>query len=390
MAGLRIAYIQNANLPTEWANGLQIMRTCEAFAAAGVRTDLILPSRKNPNRGTDVFEYYGMKPTFSVRWLPVVDLLPFFPFALERFPYVLERWTYVRGVHRMLDREIVADAWYTRDVVIARSLMDRENAKPVVLELHDEPRIRPERWKAIKDRVAAYIVISNGLRALLLSEGIPEERILVSPDGYDAEEFSRLPAKADARAKLGIAADARVVAYAGQLFPWKGLDALIPFFDRVPGACELVIVGGQPEDFDRIRPMMPASMPHARFVGQVPRAVALEWLAAADAGLLPTSAKFEIGRLFTSPLKLFEYLAAGLPAIASDVPSSREILDDRTALFFDPDSGLSFLQSLERFAALTPDAFAEMSRSARDKASGFTWTERGARIARFLSERLGV
>ena len=62
------------------------------------------------------------------------------------------------------------------------------------------------------------------------------------------------------------------------------------------------------------------------------------WLAAADILVIPTSGKEPIGARYTSPMKLFEYMAARLPIIAAKVPSLTEILSDDSAFWFEPDN----------------------------------------------------
>lgn len=386
---MRLAYIQNANIPTEWTNSYQIMKTCEAFARASVRVDLVLPKRKNPNRNRDPFAYYRMKPSFDVHWVGVIDLVPYVPFSWEKIPYLLERWMFLRGVKRRQEL-CEADVWYTRDLRIAQELLSFPDAKPVVVELHDEPRTSLSRWREIKERVAGYVVISRGLQALLLEEGISAEKILVAPDAFDAEAFSHLPTKEEARRALGIEPSVTLLVYTGQLMAWKGMDALVPVFGRLPDGVHLALVGGFKEDLERLTPLLPAGHEkRVTFVGQVPHERVLTWLAAADAGVLPTSAKFAIGKRFTSPLKLFEYMAAGLPVIASDVPSSREIVNGRNGLFFEPDSGPSFLEAVGGFLRLSPGEKRRLSETARADAQPFSWKKRGESIARFLQSIVG-
>ncbi len=380
---MRVVYIQNANLPTEWAHGYQIVKTCDALAQAGVTVQLVIPKRKNPNKNRDLFAYYKMEPTFAVRWISVIDLVPYVPFALEKMPYVFERWLFLRGL-RNLPGLGEADVWFTRDPRIAQELLSFPNAKPIVLELHDDPRTSMKRWESIKGKIAAYVVISQGLKMLLQSEGIPAEKILVAPDGFDAREFSQLMPKKEARERLNIEPSTQLMIYVGQLFPWKGMDELAPVFDRIPEGMTLVIVGGQKEDIERLKKLAPGNATRVKFIGQVPHADTLTWFAAADAGVLPTSAKYTIGKLFTSPLKLFEYLAAGLPVIASDVPSSHEVLDETCGFFFLPDSGTDFVRASHCFAKMTQADRQRMMMVARKRAQGFSWEERGQAIATFL------
>ena len=63
---MKILYIANARMPTEKAHGIQIMKTCEAFAELGHEVELILPWRFNPIK-EDIFEYYNVKKNFKIK-----------------------------------------------------------------------------------------------------------------------------------------------------------------------------------------------------------------------------------------------------------------------------------------------------------------------------------
>ncbi|MBI4138625.1 glycosyltransferase [Candidatus Uhrbacteria bacterium] len=383
---MRLLYVQNANLPTEWAHGYQIVKTCEALAKAGLEVELVLPRRGNPERKKrSLFEYYGIEPCFKVRWLPVFDLVPYMPFALERIPYVLERWTFLRGVARFL-RLVPRDGTvcYTRDPAVAETLL--ASGLPTVMEVHDDPRTNRSRWERIKTRVAGWVVISRALEELLVEEGIDRARVCVAPDAYDAKELANLPSRSAARAELDIPEDVTLFVYLGQLLRWKGVDGIAPAFRQVPDGTQIAIVGGEAPDRERVVAAVGGEMVRTSLLPRVDRRGVLTWLAAADAAILPTSANFEIGRSFTSPLKLFEYLAAGLPVIASDVPSSREVLEESTALFFKPDSPQDFLDAMNRFRSRSPDDRTHMAAEAKRRAETFTWQNRGKRISDALRQ----
>lgn len=369
---MKLIYVENVRLPTEKAHGYQIMKTCEAMARAGVEIELVVADRKNPLGMNDAFEYYGIVKRFSIMRLPVIDFVSSVPAPLKSFAFALERWSFYREVRRR-HREWSGNIFYTRDVGVAEALIDGE--KPVFVELHDAPRSLPP--------VAGWVVISNGLRDLLNEKGIDPQKITVAHDAYDEEEFTHLPSREDARRAFGISENTFLAVYTGHLFPWKGMDGIASAFRRLPEHCTLAIVGGNQDDLARVK-RIAGETPRVRWTGYLPRGESRKWLAAADAAVLPTSAKFEIGKTFTSPLKLFEYLAVGLPVIASDVPSSREILDESVAAFYRADDAEDFARVLASFGARSPDERRRVSNAAKEKAKSHTWTARGKAIAEFL------
>ena len=103
-----------------------------------------------------------------------------------------------------------------------------------------------------------------------------------------------------------------LLAYTGHLYPWKGVDVLIHALERLPDARALIIGGlpGEP-DLDRAKALARHAGVDDRieFTGLVERSRVPALLARADILVLPTVAT--ASAIYTSPLKLFEYFAAG-------------------------------------------------------------------------------
>ncbi|KAA0205826.1 glycosyltransferase [Candidatus Uhrbacteria bacterium] len=388
---MRIAYIENARLPTEKAHGYQIMKTCEALVNAGAEVQLFVADRRNPLGDRDVLEYYGIPSSFDVFRLPVVDFLPHPDRGARRraeeslrsdpsaslgmkLAYSIERRSFLRSIRRARLALLASDVWYTRDPILAETLISLPNARPVFVELHNAGA----RVKEIVSKVSGWIVISEGLKRYLVEQGVVEDRITVAHDGFDPDAFAHLPSREEARRMLGIDPFVFLAVYAGHLYSWKGVDSIATAFSKMPDGIELAIVGGYPQDIERVKGLA-GDASRVKFVGHQSRKDVLIWLSAADAAMLPTSAQFEIGKSYTSPLKLFEYLAAGLPVIASDVPSSREILDESVATFFKPDDAEDFLRALQEAKNKKHEA-----RISKEKVKGYSWGERGRRVNEFV------
>ena len=142
------------------------------------------------------------------------------------------------------------------------------------------------------------------------------------------------------------------------------------------------IVGGAPKQNDPLRRFASA---HVRFVGFVePHRVPL-YQSAADVLVLPNTPHGDISS-YTSPLKLFEYMAAARPIVASDQPVLMEILrDGENAVLFrsgDPSSladGIRKVLADERLAA-------RMTTQARKQVEGYSWLNRARRIDEFMRD----
>ena len=117
--------------------------------------------------------------------------------------------------------------------------------------------------------------------------------------------------------------DPPVAVFTGSLRPWHGIDSIAEAWallgDEAP---ELLVVGDGPG-----RALLEAA--GARVTGAVPHTEVPNYLAGASIGLAPYARDAPD---YFSPLKLFEYLAAGLATIAADLPGVRDIVTEETAV----------------------------------------------------------
>jgi glycosyltransferase involved in cell wall biosynthesis len=376
---MKIIFVENVRIPSERAHAYQIVQTCQWLGRLGHDVTLVNPSRA---KDKDVFEAFGIADRpFRHVTLPVIDPLAWAWFPLKKIAYVIQRWSFARVVSRWAS-SAAADVWYTRDPAMVDVLLRVAKGR-WALELHDTPDSNPSRWMRIKGSVSRFVVISKGLQARLVKLGIPADRITVAHDGYDPKEFEAMKTREEARKALGVPMDAFVAIYAGTFYPWKGIDLLVKAWKDTPENAHLVLIGGPDGDRDRIKSLVaPAAKHRIHFKPMMPRRYAVPLFSAADVGLLTTSPEFEIGHSYTSPLKLFEYLAAGLPVIASDVPSSHEILMDDVALFY-PSTASGVVASIKK--AMDDHAWREnAARLAPFRAAPYTWEARIRAIASAL------
>jgi glycosyltransferase involved in cell wall biosynthesis len=107
-------------------------------------------------------------------------------------------------------------------------------------------------------------------------------------------------------------------------------------------------------------------------------------LAAASIVVLPNTAS-AISDRYTSPLKLFEYLAMGRAIVASDLPSIREVLTDGVTASLVPSGDPVALAGALRALANDPARAAALGAEARRLAPRYTWSARAATIETVLA-----
>jgi len=330
---MRITFVENVRIPSERAHAYQIVQTCAWLSRFGNTVTLVNPARSKEEK--DVFDYFGLeKNLFSHQTISAWDPLSSWK-GFKYFAYLLQRFSFVRAL-RTWAAAHETDLWYTRDPAMIDALRGVVSVK-WALELHDSPLSNQARWERIKPLVSRFVVISRGLRDHLMELGIPESSICVAPDGYDPTAFQDSIGKTEARKRIGVPENAFVALYAGTFYEWKGVDLAVSAWGKTNADDHLVLIGGPEPDEQRIRSLIPESA-NARIhiLPNMAHAEVLKIFSGADIGLLTSSPAHDIGKKYTSPIKQFEYLRTGLPVLASDVPSSHEILTPDVAMFYEP------------------------------------------------------
>ena len=382
---MRILYFADVRFPLERANGIQTMETCYALAERGHTVHLIVkPDTHTPAR--DPFEFYGLQRTKAL----VVEQANVPPGAgfLQRVAYMSFAFGRAFGKTR-------ADVIMTRDLGVASALlrMPKTMRAPLVYEAHG---YAPEVSAALPDLIATaekpsaaklqrlaareervwkgvdgYITITQGLADDLAQRFGPRQHLAVVPDGMRMPDsgLTALPAEP-------------VVAYAGHLYAWKGVDVLVRALALVPGVKGLIVGGAEQEpDLARLKALAAelGIADRVTFTGHLAPADVRAQLAKATVLALPNPAS-AISTKFTSPLKLFEYMAAGRAIVASDLPAIREVLqDNEQALLVAPGDANALADAIRRL--VSDRALAErLGRAAFAAAPAYTWAKRAEKL----------
>jgi glycosyltransferase involved in cell wall biosynthesis len=226
------------------------------------------------------------------------------------------------------------------------------------------------------------VSITQKLKDLFQEQGIASDRILVAADGVDLERFNVRETQEECRNKLGLPIDKKIVLYTGHLYDWKGTQVLAQASDLLPA--EIYFVGGTKEDVQDFKVKDPNLK--IKIIGHRPYSEIPCWLRAADVLVLPNSGKEEISKHWTSPLKLFEYMAASKPIVASDLPSIREILNKDNAILVAPDNPEALAEGINK--ALTDKGLsARISVLAYEGVKNYTWQKRAEKVLKFILEK---
>ena len=343
---MKLLYIANARIPTEKAHGLQIMQNCEALADAGADVTLWAARRMNTpelRAVADSWAHYGVKRNFELKRVPCIDLQsPTMDryFVLRRGAFFLQYTTYLFMLIAWL-LNARADVYYTRDLPAALLAIMLKPRNKVGYEPHRLSKSGSGGWlqKQAVRRASAVFPVTPHLANEFIQRGAAH--VYVAPDGIRRERFENVPDQQAARLQIGWPADEFIVGYIGRLHTMsmdKGVGTLIEALRQVDGA-SLALVGGPDVMVEKLREQWLADdLPAERFLyaGQVkPDAVPL-YLSAFDVCAMPFPWT-EHFAYYASPIKLFEYMASGRAIVASDLPSTADVVrDGESALLVPP------------------------------------------------------
>jgi glycosyltransferase involved in cell wall biosynthesis len=393
---MKIAYLSSADVPSASANSLQVMKMCQAFAQEGHEVHLILP----PAGGSQPDEAGMESPAPAAGGIQL-------PEALKRQYGLAAGFT----IHRvkllpLLGRRGLAwaeadeaarlnpDLVYTRGIDIAWAIA--QHGFPVVLEVHHEPtgRIGPLYFRQILGRGnIRLVVISRALEENLRRAyaALRSRELLIAPDAADGGQYRSLPAPDRARARLRLPARRFTAGYFGSLVAGRGVELICELARRLPDA-DFLMLGGYPEEVEAWKSRTAAAK-NMHWLGYVPNTEVPLYQAACEVLLMPYQREVTVrGRGDTaaimSPMKLYEYMAAGRAILSSDLPALRVMLNENNSVLLPPDDAGAWADALVRLRR-NPDRRKRIAARARTDVRSCTWRNRVRQILEFASRNNG-
>ncbi|MDB5080488.1 MAG: glycosyl transferase group 1 [Chloroflexi bacterium] len=354
--------------------------------------------------------------------LPVEGGLPI-EFYRVRLPQYLNFISYPWLVRlaNVLKPDLVMERYY--NLAGTGMLYARRHKLPSILEVNalivDPPGTRKnlvdrllfrrlEWWATLQCRWAGRIVTPLHTT---VPKAIERSKIAELPWGANTERFN--PEKVDPekqlrlRFQLGLpeassGVGARVAVFAGSFRHWHGVDVLVEAARRmIPKDDNLyfLLLGGGPEE-EPLRAKVKAAGLEDRIIltGAIKHERMPTYLSLADCGVAPFDTSkhppLRAAGFFWSPLKIFEYMALGLPTVTVDLPPLNQIIrPGQEGVLFkegDPDS---LAQALTEILAPGPVSAWERRRmglSARERvAQEFSWAAHCKSLDSLIQELVG-
>ena len=372
---MRLLYQSLSYVPSRRASAVHVMKMCAALARAG--HDVTLATKRNRSRQEagvgDDFAYYGVEESFEIRKL------------------TRPSWKGGGLVHLWHARRLALDSRgfdliYSRD--LAAAVMSANSSMPLVFEAHGPPG---SRWsKGLHGRLFTsrnlrrLVVISEALKSLFERSGLLPMNLDVVVAHDAADPLSDTEPMREALPASLTTPGRRRIGYVGHLYAGRGIEMMIQLARLIPDH-DFHLIGGTESDLERWRSSAP---PENLFLhGFVAPGRLPQIYRALDVLLAPYQRRVLVasGRTDTSawmsPMKIFEYMAAGRPIIASDLPVLKEVLHHgKNALLVSPDTVEDWRKAVETVTS-TPTLARALARSARDDFfQHHTWDSRAAKV----------
>lgn len=375
---MKIYYVANARMPTEKAHGIQIAKMCEAFIQHGTDLTLVVPGRDTVD--LDIQTAYGLKAPVPVEKISVPNI-----YEWGKLGFGIGTLCFMIGCALFFWRKKVQKEQF---LIYTVDMDNVSNAllplfAPTVTEMHTPKPANAAQtffFPRATGVIATNELIKNALRDTFY---LDERRLLVEPNGVDLAVFAPQQ-KSAARVALGLPQDAQIAVYVGRFYAWKGLE-ILPDAAQMPAGKGIAwyVVGGDEASFKKISHTKELPQ-NVHVVASQPLAGVAQWIAAADAVLVLGTKANEDSFKFTSPMKVFEYMAADRPVVASRTPALASVLSDKQVFFYDPDDAFSLAVVVAEAITNIPQIDARVS-AAHELVRLYTWDERAKRILAFIT-----
>jgi glycosyltransferase involved in cell wall biosynthesis len=242
-----------------------------------------------------------------------------------------------------------------------------------------------QKWEVTRFKHAdAVVVVSSYLKNYLKDRGIPSRKILVNQNGVDTEAID-LTGVQDIKEDYDIPANAYVIGYIGGMETFRRLPEVIGYFAelrRTGGDDSYFLIVGDGQDMPAVKAAIEANRSIlgdvVKLAGWQVQSELPRFLKAFDLAIFPFTNDY------CSPLKLFEYLGAGIPTIGPDTSAVREVFENGVHLRMVKQDGSNFVDTVLEIKA-NPQHGIELSNNGRRLVlNEYTWRKNAERTIKHI------
>lgn len=360
---MKLFYITTLHYPSPYANRVNVMKMSRSFAEL---TDYTLLLGDVSTSVEAVLREYGIEKPFPVKVL--------YEKPLVTRPRALFAALKVRNIIVSEPQDTI---FYIRDFFLAYflSYVSSRFRTRYFIECQSLGKFPHFLYQRVFG-LARGVISSNHAKKEEIHEryGVDPGRIIVGSNGFDEGLFQKLPSREEARGLLRFPQDSKIVMYVGSMLPWKGTDVIFEVARMLPEYI-FMLVGA---DHDEVRD-------NVHLVSKKDNREIPKYLRAADLLVAPYRTDSIRAQKYFSPIKVFEYMAASVPFVITDLPAVREFLGDNETYFVKEYSGEAFCHAI-RDAMEHPEEREARAERALEKSPYFSWQNRAKRVVEFIKK----
>lgn len=364
-----IHYLSSVKFPSQMANSIAIANQCEAMINLGHDVTLVVPRKQidikfNRNKWMEAF---NITKSPTIKALPGIDL--YACFGDKKVPHVLSVLAFFLQIISFQISVIVfllktkADVYITREIwTLATLLLMR---RKVVIEVHDWPSTKSlQRLRIFLYKRANLVVcISENLKQELKSWSMVKPKIITLSSAVNIHSFNKAD-PVEIKDIISKLPNQKLIVYTGTISKSKGVDSLVKVTGKLKNKDISIVLVGRVVD-NEILKNIPSNV---KYLGHIEYRYIPSILKIADVLILPNprSKYKKIYSNYTSPLKLYEYLASGKPILISDA----EAFDEIVGMY----NGVYQYKNIKELSVLIPKILAKPNHFYSRKV--FSWEDR--------------
>ena len=354
---MKLAYIYPESLPDTKARAISVMQTTAAL--------------QNVVDATLLFEEGNNSKVIKKYWKPLKKSIG--PFRSNKV------------FHLNLKRHINKhpyDVYYVRHLKSAAFLLKYRKHAKIIFECHEifsvsNPKVL-EIEKFVYENADGLVFINETLEKEFMKrfdiEKLPRKVIHNGCNfrlPYIEKDFSSIDS----------------MIYVGNFYPWKGVDFLIESLPHLPGMrLDIVGDGDRKSQLDQKAKALGVEE-RVVFLGYKTQNEIKELLSKRALAVIPNTVSAY--NFFSSPIKLYEYMAASSLVLASDMPTIQEIIQHKkNGFLFETGNMDSFVKVVKKILNMDPKELKKVTYNAYETSKSFTWENRACQIADFAKEIL--
>lgn len=361
---MKLYYITRVQIPSGAAQSVQISSMCEAFNKENISFKLISTLNEKNLKEKKSFSWEKIKLNTKFRYLE---------FVLKSLKYVYKgKPTHI----------------YTRDIVVAY-IFSFFNIK-IVYEAHKEPRTKTANIiikRLRKKDNFLLITISKALKNFYLKDyNYSNEKVFDYHDAVFIDKYDEIRKiqKSEIRKELSLPINKTIVMHTGSLYPGRGAEHFETIIKKFPNIL-FVQVGGTKEDIEKYKSQYKIYS-NIIFIEHQNNEILIKYQISSDLLFYPMT-KNTATYWCCSPMKIFEYMATGVPILSSNVGSVSEVLNNKNSIPFNPDIEETIIDGINDFLKNNNELKEKTTTALNDVREKYTWEKRVKEIIKFLGDR---